>query len=386
MSDRIASPLLRRINERRVLELIQQLGPASRAVVGRASGMTAPTVSKAVDSLIKLGFLEEDLPLETTVGRPGKVLQLASRTANVLGVVIDSRRGWVISSGLEGKISPERMRSFEVPNNYTALLDVIELHARELTKEFGIEPRGVGVSVPGLVNSTRHEVLFSPNLRLLDNQKPGVDLSARLGVPCVMLQESHALCLSERMYGEARGVENFAMLDVSTGLGLGVMIGGEILSGQSGLAGELGHITVDPQGHLCGCGNLGCLETVATDSALARQVSAKVGRELPIEEVVKLIRAKEIDASAELTQASEYLAIAIAAVINIFNPATLFVHGKMFEASDELFEHVLQRVQKRALKPSFSDCIVRQARGSKRQGVIAGIVHHLTASWAPTLS
>ncbi len=386
MSNRVASPLLRRINERRVLEVIQQLGPASRAVVGRASGMTAPTVSKAVDSLIKLGFLEEDLPLETTVGRPGKVLQLASRTANVLGVVIDSRMGWVLSAGLEGKISPERMRPFEMPASYSDLLDVIETHARQLTKEFGFEPRGVGVSVPGLVNSSSNEVVFSPNLRLLDNRQPGVDLSERLGVPCVMLQESHALCLSERMYGEARGVDNFAMLDVSTGLGLGVMIGGELLSGQSGLAGELGHITVDPLGERCGCGNFGCLETVATDSALARLVSAKVGRSLDIEGAVSLIRAGEIDVTEELTRTSEYLAIAIAAVINIFNPATLFVHGRLLDAADDLFDRVVERVKVRALKPSFADCNVRKARGSKRQGVIAGVVHHLTASWAPTLS
>lgn len=386
MSDRVASPLLRRINERRVLEVIQRLGAASRADVGRASGMTAPTVSKAVDSLIRLGLLEEELPQETTVGRPGKVLQLASKTTNVLGVVLDSQKGWVLSAGLEGKIVPERSRLFEMPATYAEMLDVVEGHARDLTNEFGVEPRGVGISVPGLINSTNSEVILSPNVRLLDGHRPAADLAKRLGAPCVMLQESHALCLSERMYGEARGVDNFAMLDVSTGLGLGVMMGGELLSGQSGLAGELGHITVELNGERCGCGNQGCLETVATDSALARLISGKVGRKVDIDEAVRLIRAKEVDATEELQRTSEYLAIAIAAVINIFNPATLFVHGLLLDAADDLFERVVQRAQQRALKPSFADCSVRRARGSKRQGVIAGIIHDMTASWAPTLS
>jgi len=385
MSTGVASPLLRRINERRVLEVIQRYGAASRAVVGRALGMTAPTVSKAADSLLKQGLLEEGSPLEASVGRPGKLLQFASRTASVLGVVIDSRVGWVLSSGLDGRLIPDRMQQFDVPDTYPALLAAIEVHARKLIHDFGVDPRGIGISVPGLVRLPDNEVVFSPNMHQLDHHRPGIDLSERLGLPCVMVQESHALCLGERMYGEARGVDNFAMLDISTGLGLGVMIGGELLSGQSGLAGELGHITVDPHGIRCGCGNFGCLETVATDSALTRLVSLKVGRDIGIEETVRLIREEGLDVAEELNRTCEYLAIAVAAVINIFNPATLFVHGRLFEADGDLFQRVVNQARERALKTSFSECAIRQARGSKRQGAIAGIVHHLTAAWAPAI-
>lgn len=387
MSTHVAPVLLRKINERRVLELIRRHGPSSRAAVVRASGMTAPTVSKAVASMLRHGFLEERPPDEAAVGRPGKLLYLGTpRSANALGVVIDSRVGWVVAAGFDGRLLPEHMRSFAMPNSYSELLAAIESQAQDLMRHLDSAPRGVGLCVPGLLNTQSHEVVFSPNLHMLDGQRPAIDLSKRLGIQCVMLQESHALCLGERMYGEAQGLDNFAMLDVSTGLGLGVMSGGRFLTGHSGMAGELGHITVDPRGLRCGCGNQGCLETVATDSALARLVSEKVGRVVNIEEAISLIRAGSVDATAEIDQTCESLAIAVAAVINIFNPSTLFVHGRLFDTADNVFAEMVERARRRALKPSFADCSVRQARGSKRQGSIAGIIQHLTDSWAPAIS
>ncbi len=112
---------------------------------------------------------------------------------------------------------------------------------------------------------------------ITNGQCLGADLAERLGIECILVQEEHALCLAERCFGSARGLDDFAMLDISTGVGLGVMSRGRLLLGRSGFAGEIGHITVDIRGRRCGCGNRGCLETVACDSALAWQVSQKLG-------------------------------------------------------------------------------------------------------------
>ncbi|MFM9194516.1 MAG: ROK family protein [Planctomycetia bacterium] len=214
---------------------------------------------------------------------------------------------------------------------------------------------------------------------------PARDLAERLGVDCLLLQETDALCLSERMYGGGRGLHDFALLDVSTGLGLGVMTGGQVLSGHSGMAGEMGHITVVPDGHRCGCGNRGCLETLATDSALVRMLSEKVGRQLSVDAASKLIDERPGDVQHELRMATEYLAIAIAAVINIFNPTTLFVHGTLLAGSPERFARVLERVKQRALTASLADCTILATRSSKRQAAIAGIMHHLTNACAPSI-
>ena len=129
-----------------------------------------------------------------------------------------------------------------------------------------------------------------------------------------------------------KGVEDFAVLDVSTGIGLGVMLGGRLLTGHSGLAGEIGHITVVPQnGRPCGCGNTGCLETVASDSALAYHAGRKLGRAVSVDEVLDLVRAGAVDLSAELNEVADYLGIAVAAVVNLFNPAVVFVYSPLLD-------------------------------------------------------
>jgi predicted NBD/HSP70 family sugar kinase len=383
--NRVESTLLRRINERRLLEVIQQQGPSSRAALTRASGLTAPTVSKAVDSLLKRGLLEELDPVVPALGRPGRLVRMAADTAAVLGVVIDATTCCVVVTGLDGRVTEEKTRRFPTPSTYARLLELLARECRSLLEATTATPLGIGISVPGLVNERLEEIVFSPNLHILDKRNPARDLERRLGVKCLLLQETDGLCLSERLYGDARGLRDFAMLDVATGLGLGVMSGGELLSGHSGMAGEVGHITVMPDGVRCGCGNRGCLETLATDAALVRLVSEQVGRPLDAAAVELLLAERPGEFAGPVETVSEYLAIAIAAVINIFNPTALFVHGALLAGSPERFARVIERVRQRTLTASLADCTITPTRSSKRQGAVAGIIHHLTQAWAPAI-
>ena len=384
--DRIESGLLRRINERRLFEVLQQQGPASRASLTRLSGLTAPTVSKAVESLLARGFVEEIDPVEPALGRPGKLVRLATESAIVLGVVIDVTSCSVVTTGLDGRVTDEQTSRFATPPDYPALLDTIEAEIRAAVGASFDQLRGIGISVPGLVNDRLGEIVFSPNLHLLDKRNPARDLADRLGCECLLLQESYALCLGERLQGAARGLDDFALLDVEAGLGLGVMSGGRLLAGHSGMAGELGHITVAPDGLRCGCGNRGCLETLATDAALARMLSEAVGRPVDLATAAALLAERPADFQHELRTVTEHLAIAIAAVINIFNPTALFVHGRLLAGHPERFERVLDRVKQRTLTASLADCAIHATRSSKRQGAVAGIIHQLTNAWAPSLS
>lgn len=382
---RIESPLLRRINERRLLEVLQQQGPSSRAMLTRMSGLTAPTVSKAVDSLLRCGLLEELDPLEQALGRPGRLVRMAAESAVVLGVVIDAKASCVTVAGLDGVATDASTREFLTPDSYAALIDAIAERCRALLAAVTGKVHGVGVSVPGLVNDRLREIVVSPNLHILDKRNPALDLEARLGVPCLLLQETDGLCLSERMGGNARGLQDFAVLDAATGLGLGVMSGGQLLAGHGGMAGEVGHITVAPDGIRCGCGNRGCLETLATDTALVRLMGEHLGRPIRIDEAAALLASRPAEFHDQTRLVSTYLAIAIAAVINIFNPSALFVHGTLLTGSEERFAGVIEQVRQRTLTASLADCTIAAARSSKRQGAIAGIIHHLTSGWAPAI-
>lgn len=389
-SDCIAPELLSKINERRVLEFVLAAGPASRAGMARACGMSPPTVSKAVASLIRQGLIEES-GVSEGFGRPGKLLQLAARTANVVGIVVDAGMCWVGSARLDGRISEDDARWFKTPETYPELLAAIEKNLAAILGEttsasLGARFRGLGLSVPGLLNSRSSQTVMSPNLHMLDGLRLGDDLGQRTKMRCVVLQESHALCVGERFYGAARGMDDFAMLDVTTGLGLGIFSGGQLLTGNSGMAGEIGHITVERDGRCCGCGNRGCLETVATDSAFAKEISRLLGRKAGIDEAVSAIQSGGVDASAVLERFVYYLAVGIAAVINIFNPSTLFLHGKLLRSDATVFNRVLEEAGRRALKPNFADCRILQSQGDKRLGAVAGIIRSLADEIAPPLS
>jgi N-acetylglucosamine repressor len=384
-ASRIRPSLLGKINERQVLRLLQAHGPLSRAEVARRLGLSAPTVSKAVASLLRSGFLEEGDAPEQALGRPAARLRLATQTAQVLGIVIDAEQCRLVPAGLDGRLREDQQRSLPTPASYAELIDALVGQARELIDSPGTATLGVGISMPGLIDYRRRCGVLSPNVPVTNGHSPAFDLGRRLGVECVLLQESHALCLAERYYGNARGLDDFAMLDVNVGVGLGVMSGGRLLTGHRGMAGEVGHITVSDAGWPCGCGNRGCLETVASDSSFARRVSKRLGRRVTIEKAIELARSGKPSLAEELDDTCRYLAVGVAAVINLFNPSTLFIHGRIFEADEGLFGRLVERARARALPPSFVDCRIVQARGSKRQGAIAGIIQHLTSAIGPAL-
>jgi N-acetylglucosamine repressor len=375
---RVRGSLLRRLNQREVLAAIQAAGPLSRAEITRRTGISGPTVTRTVDALLRARLLEEGDLRRPALGRPGKVLRLASKTASVLGLAVGAKRCEIVSAGLDGVVHPDHVAEFDTPARYPDLVRTIARQARRLIARRRIQVLGLGISMPGLLNRREKRTVFSPNLHQTDGRRLGEDLRKELRIETAILQESHALCLAEQIYGAARGVADFAMLDISEGLGVGVVNGGRILEGHSGLGGELGHITVDIHGKPCGCGNRGCLETVATDTALAAAVSECIGRKAGIEEVVELLRSGNVRADEELVCILEYLAVGLAAVINLFNPSKVFIYGRLLDARDGLFDEVVDRTRRRALAPSMADCGIIRARGSKRLGAVAGIIHRLT--------
>ena len=374
----IRPALVGKLNERQVLRVLQTRGPLSRAEVARESGLSPPTVSKAVASLLRTGLLEESDAGEAARGRPAPKLRLATTSAQVLGVAIDAGHCEVGSAGLDGELHADPTR-IPTPATYPELLDALEAKARALMAKPGVTTLGLGLSLPGLVDYRKMCGVLSPNVPMTNGHRPAEDLARRLGLDCVLLQESHALCLAERHYGRARGLDDFAMFDVGTGVGLGVMSGGRLLTGHSGLAGEIGHVTVVADGgRPCGCGNRGCLETVASDTALAVRASEKLGRKVDVDEVIDLAKTGRVDLGREVREAARYLAVGVAAVINLFNPSTLFLHTRLFEVDPGLLDEVVKQAGERTLPPSFADCRIIRAEGSKRQGAVAGIIQHLT--------
>ncbi|QDU25116.1 N-acetylglucosamine repressor [Anatilimnocola aggregata] len=382
------SSLLRQLNTREVLTALQRHGPLSRAEIARHTGISGPTITRTVLDLLA-GQLVEEAELSPGVvnrpalGRPGKVLRLASASVSVQGLVIGVQQCELTTAGLDGSWQAEP-RTFATPKRYNDLVRKVVEQLQRSREQSKTSVLGVGISIPGLLRRQDKRTLVSPNLHQTDGQQLGVDVAERLqslglGNEVVLLQETQALCLGERMYGAARDIPDFAMVDITDGLGLGVVQGGQFVEGSTGLAGELGHITVDLHGRLCGCGNHGCLETVATDAALAAAISARQGRQLTLAEWLPLIQTGQVRVEQDLNEWLDYLSVGLAAVINIFNPSRLFVHGHALDAAPDLFDRLIERTARRALAPSLADCRIIRAQGSKRHGAVAAIIQQLTA-------
>ncbi|MGL6076434.1 MAG: ROK family transcriptional regulator [Fimbriiglobus sp.] len=371
--------LVGKLNERRILRIIQAHGPMSRADVVRHSGISAPTVSKAVASLLTTGLVEELEPITSGRGRPAPLLRSSVTGSQVIGVVLDVEECTIVSAGLNGQPFEHETLRIPTPKQYTELLDALEAGIQKLRSRPDVTTLGIGVSVPGLIDARLGLGVLSPNLPMTNGQKPAEDLQARLGLETTMLQESHALCLAERMYGEAKTLANFAMVDVGVGVGLGVMSGGRIVSGHHGFAGEIGHMTIVPRGGpKCGCGNTGCLETVAGDKALADRIAKTLGKPLTVEEAYQQIAQNPDRFREEISETEFYLSLGLAAILNLFNPTTIFLYTKLGTADPHFWQHIREAVRERALAPNFQECELRPASATKAQGALAGIIRHIT--------
>ncbi|HYG92057.1 MAG TPA: ROK family protein [Nocardioides sp.] len=254
--------------------LLQHLfgsGPASRADLARSSGLTRVTVSDLVAELLLEGLVEElGAPAEARVGKPPTLVGLVPDAKHVVAVdlsVDDQVAGAVLN--LTGEVAARASRPLEGRRGEDALALVRDF-AAELTDRTERPLLGVGVATPGVV-SADGVVLDAPNLGWHDVQLAD-QLKQSLGQPVYVANDANTAVMGEYTFGG--GAEGGLMLlRLSTGVGAGLVVGGTVLHGSSGAAGEIGHVTVEADGEECACGRRGCLETYLSVPRLRRRIA-----------------------------------------------------------------------------------------------------------------
>jgi predicted NBD/HSP70 family sugar kinase len=371
--------VLSRISEALVLRAIRQHGPATRGELSQHMGVTFPTVAKAVGSLLDARLLEEFEDLSTGPGRPAKRLRLSKEKSQVVGVTVDGESCELAAAGFDGVLQEDTKQAWPTPRNYDELLDSLVKRVKALSAE-NVPILCIGVSVVGLVDYPKQQIRLAANLPFLEGKMIGRDLSQKLDVDCVLVHDTHALCLAEYVYGEASNLDSFVVLDLSVGIGLGVMVNNMFLTGHSGFAGEIGHTPVTALGKLCRCGRRGCLETVASEWALVERVSEKLGRNVSFDELIAIASSGDALVLAELNYLCKYLAVAVAHIVNLLDPECVFVSGRLFEKLPWLHGQLVSRVREVALGPAFEDCRFLPAKGSLLLGIIATAISAVTSS------
>ena len=213
----------------------------------------------------------------------------------------------------------------------------------------GQQLAGVGVGVPGFIQMDKGIVVGAPNLPAFDNYPVRDEIEKRLGARVILENDANAAALGERWMGAGRGIDDLVLLTLGTGIGGGIVSGGKLLRGFLGMAGEIGHVTISPNGYPCGCGNTGCAEKYASAtavSAMARLLN--LGHDLSAEDVFRLAKGGNERAQMIYSTVGASLGTLLAALINTFNFPLYLLGGGMTGAWDLFRPPLLAELERRS--------------------------------------
>ena len=227
-----------------------------------------------------------------------------------------------------------------------------------------LEIVSIGMGCPGLIDSTNGIVRFSPNLPSWNNVEIGKIMSEEFNIPVFIDNDVRVATLGEYNFGAGKGYKNILCITVGTGVGGGIILNGELQRGLTQSMGEIGHITLKKDGPLCGCGNYGCLEALASSTAIIREtkevlkqgkseiMSNMVEQGSQINAYLVTQAAKQGDPEAQriMNETGEWVGIGLSTVINLLNPEIIIIGGGVSLAGDVLFNPIKETINKRALK------------------------------------
>ncbi|MGV4981028.1 ROK family protein [Streptomyces sp. NRAIS4] len=319
-------------------------GPLTRAEVGRRTKLSPAAVTKAVRPLMELGYLVEGVDEEArpAVGRPANLVRVEGGTALFIGIKVTGDEIIAVLADLCCRIRVSRHVRL-AGREPEAVLPAVTALVQELLTEadgFGVQVRGLGIAISGDVDRTDGVVRYSPFLEWRDVPLAEIAGTAT-GLPVTVDNDVRALTVAEHWFGAGVGLSDFALVTVGAGIGCGLVVHGQVVSGAHGVAGEIGHLSLDPLGPLCHCGNRGCVEAIASDPAILRAVRAATGRQVTdAAEALDLAHGTDPAVRGVYARAGEAIGKAIGFLVNILGPERVIISGEGLAAYDLVAEGI----------------------------------------------
>jgi glucokinase len=230
--------------------------------------------------------------------------------------------------------------------------------------------RGVGIGLPGFILMEKGIIIGSNNMPQFDNYPVRDEIEKRLGAKVILENDANAAALGEKWMGAGREVDDLVLLTLGTGIGGGIIVGGRVLHGQLGMAAELGHLTVVPNGNPCGCGNRGCVEKHASATAIAAMARLiGLGHDLTAEDVFNLAMIGNERAIAIFQSMGEALGVALANLINIFNFPLYLLSGGPLPAWNFFAPAMIAEVERRSFTYRHSPTRIEKATLGNEAGL-----------------
>jgi predicted NBD/HSP70 family sugar kinase len=313
-------------------------GPVTRSEIAQRAALSAAAVTKAVRPLMEVGYLVEDLSegARSALGRPANPIRVNAGRALFIGVKVTADEIIAVLTDLCCRIRVARHARL-TGREPEAVLTSIAALVSELSTEadgLGVRVRGLGIAVSGDVDRAQGVVRYSPFLEWRDVPLAEIAATAT-GLPVTVDNDVRALTVAEQWFGAGVGLSDFALVTVGAGIGCGLVVHGRVVSGVHGVAGEIGHLSIDPLGPPCHCGNNGCVEAIAADPAILRDVREVSGKPVAtVAEALELARGGDPGARAVYARAGEAIGRAIGCVVNLFGPDRVIISGEGLAAYD----------------------------------------------------
>ena len=383
-------------NKHAALDLIRfSAGGLSRTELAEKMGLTRAAVSLIVTDLLK-----SDVVLETEVqsvpnGRPPVMLEINPKAGLVGAIDMGATHLSIALTDFTARIIKETNFSFNIKNGPEACLAEANKNFLMLLESQGLsvsDLAAVGIGVPGPVITEAGMVVAPPIMPGWDHYPIRATLEKMWKCPVTLNNDAELGALGEWAYGAGRGEKNIAYIKVGSGIGAGLILNQQIYGGTTGAAGEIGHLTIEENGPLCNCGNHGCLEAFAGGHAIAEQ-----GRELvksgkrtllsdlrpesiTAHDVAEAARRGDIHAQGILRRAGTFIGIAIAGLINLFNPSIVIIGGGVAQAGDTLTASIRQAVRERAMRASEQSVRITTAMLERRSVLIGATVQAINVA------
>ncbi|AFZ65652.1 ROK family protein [Deinococcus peraridilitoris] len=372
-------PEVRADNLSVVLEALQKLQPISRSGLADATGLTAATITHMVDELGSLDLLIETPSSERQVGRRPTLLTFNHDRGQVIGVEVSRSQVRAIRSDFSGRILARVERPFQPTSSVRKGLSLLQEVIGDVI-DGRLPLLGIGVGVPGPVNSDKGIVLGPPNFGGWRNVELTAYLSEQFGVPCWLDDDAKAAAFGERWYGAGRSEETLLYISLRSGVGAGLIVGDRVYRGAHELAGEIGHTTIHVDGPICECGNRGCLETLVSVPAIMQEARRLgLSAENPAD-LQRLSAEGDLRALNIKDRVFTYLSAALVNAVNHYDPALIVLGGQLVRSWPELTTELAERVKGRSFGYLSKDVrIVESLLGEDATtlGAVAIAIHHI---------
>ncbi len=363
------SALVRQINLSVIMNHLRKKAPISRAGLAQATGLNKTTVSSLVDELLQRQFVREIGSTTAGKGHPAIMLDLNPAAGFIVGCEIGVDFILVVCTNFAPEIIWRHEEHTDPSMGQQAILDRARALLNEAIqrgyREYGTL-LGIGVGVAALIDQSTGTMLFAPNLGWKDPFPIRAMLQESFPqAPLIVDNEANIAALGEHYFGAAQDHDEVLYISAGVGLGGGIVHDGRVFSGVAGVGAEFGHMTMDPDGELCSCGNFGCWETQVSQRALFRHIQKSFEQgetgtlfqmtnrgvdPFTVPMIVDAARAGDAVALRALEKIGQDLGIGIASLVNALNPELVVCGGILSLAGEFLMPAVTKELEQRALR------------------------------------